>query len=797
MRAHPTVADAAEVERLLAKGNSKTALESAKELHKRLGTPATEALLLQAYVARAQAMLEQGLAPEAQALLTMVRERFPSAGEKVKDLQARLMTTGDSLEELLRPLCDPALSAEARARIERAIRTGLTDPSALARSTALDPEHPLRRAAAALEHAFQAVTSGPVEDAVLELPEISRRSPLAPWKPLLRAIACFYRREDAACEENLRAVDPESAPARLVPALRAMLAGHAPEPLSRAAAALAAQAGGNLGNVHAALVALEKSFEGGHNKTILQRIREAVSAAQQECPELVAPLRQHIYVRAVLDDIPVGAVTSAVGGLVSRDAEFCRLLARACETDDEMLLSACMMWDEFRQNAIREGWFPAGGPEAATLDLHMAELAANLDPEEIEDAREGFQGQIRKETPEGFSVPEADLAFLDAGWLYERACTSDPHVEAFESWMSWAAKNPQGAKTEAVAQAWHRALPNDSRPLLYLMQAAEDRHALKKALGYLEQAEAVDGLNPEVRRARFRLLGRRVIQYLQQHKVRLAEKELVKLRGLPEAREGDRLAAVAALRRATDLLLGNNAGVVAAQKQLDEVLGGPRAGALVALGVAQFCGLEGGRLPAKSELPSTQSWAEAAARASTVGQGLGFGLLIPDEWQAEIFRELSTSSSLDAPALLALGAAALRQNLRELAYAVSAAGLARGGASEARFLLMRARALPEWLDKRRDNCLGAVIELARRDRDTELADEALTARRQSFLGFLLDGEPLDARRVKRIVELERRSRTFPAVGDSWFEDEFEQEPQPVRRRRKRRKLPTPAQEELF
>jgi hypothetical protein len=796
MRAHPSVADAAEVERLLARRNSKAALESAKELHKRLGTPATEALLLQAYMARAQAMLEHGMAPEAQALLAMVRERFPSAGEKVKDLEARFMSAGDSLEELLRPLSDPALSADTRARIERAIRTGLTDPSALARSTALDPENPLRRAAAALEQAFQAVTSGPVEDRALELPEISHRSPLAFWKPLLRAIACYYRREDGACEENLRAIDAESAPGRLVPALRAMLAGHAPESSSHAASALAAQAGGNLGNVHAALGALEESFERGHHKAILQRIREAVSAAQHECPEMVAPLRQHIGVRAMVNNIPAGAVTSAMGGLVSRDAEFCRLLARACETDDDALLFACMIWEEFRQNAIREGWFPANGPEAATLYLHMAKLAANLDPEEVSDACERFQAQIRQETPEGFPMPEVDLPFLDAGWLYERACASDPHAEAFESWLAWSANNPQGAKSETVAQAWHRALPSDPRPLLYLMREAESRHALKKALGYLEQAEAVDGLNPEVRRARFRLLARSVIHHLQQRKLRLAERELLKLRGLPQARENDRPACVAGLRRAMCLLQGDHSGAVAAKAELEEVLGGPRAGALAATGVAQLCGLVE-RLPNKSALASTQSWAEAAARACTVGNGLGFALLIPDEWQPEIFRDLSASSSPDVPALLALGAAALRQDLRELAYAVSAAGLARGGVSEARFLLIRAQALPEWLEKRRDDCLAAVIELARRDRDTELAGEALTLRRQSFLGFLREGERFDARQVKRVVDHERRSRAFRA-GAPWSEENFQPEPLPVRRRRRKQQaLPIPPQEELF
>jgi hypothetical protein len=97
---------------------------------------------------------------------------------------------------------------------------------------------------------------------------------------------------------------------------------------------------------------------------------------------------------------------------------------------------------------------------------------------------------------------------------------------------------------ETVAEAWHRALPNDPRPLLRLMRDAEGRQALKKALRYLERGEELDGLSPEVRRARFRLLARSAIRYLKQGKTRLAKKELSQLEDLPQARENDRPAAI-------------------------------------------------------------------------------------------------------------------------------------------------------------------------------------------------------------------------------------------------------------
>ena len=74
---------------------------------------------------------------------------------------------------------------------------------------------------------FSAVTSGPLPDGALErLDVISRHSPLAPWKLLVRAIDAYYRRDDAAVLANLSAIPPDSAPARLAPVL-GCLAGSA------------------------------------------------------------------------------------------------------------------------------------------------------------------------------------------------------------------------------------------------------------------------------------------------------------------------------------------------------------------------------------------------------------------------------------------------------------------------------------------------------------------------------------------------------------------------------------------
>jgi hypothetical protein len=97
---------------------------------------------------------------------------------------------------LVRPLNDPGLAAEQRTAIDRRLQQEVWDLASLAGCKALPADHELRRAAAALDRALIAATSGPVTDDALALPEVSRRSPLAPWKLITRAIAGFHRRDD-------------------------------------------------------------------------------------------------------------------------------------------------------------------------------------------------------------------------------------------------------------------------------------------------------------------------------------------------------------------------------------------------------------------------------------------------------------------------------------------------------------------------------------------------------------------------------------------------------------------------
>ena len=163
------------IRELIAGRHSKAAVELAKDLHKGAGTAETETLLLDAYQCRIEDMLRLGMAVEAKILLEMVGRRFPSSRSRMIDLQREIAVVDGRLDEVVAPLADDNLSPEVRDRIETFVRQRVYDLPALAGVSSLPREHSLREGASALAAAFQAVTTGPVDDRVAALSQVSFR----------------------------------------------------------------------------------------------------------------------------------------------------------------------------------------------------------------------------------------------------------------------------------------------------------------------------------------------------------------------------------------------------------------------------------------------------------------------------------------------------------------------------------------------------------------------------------------------------------------------------------------------
>ncbi len=741
------------VRQLIANGKQKVALEKAKEIHKAQHSAASEALLVDAYAARISSLMQQNLTVEAKSLLELARERYPSHRERLDQLTAPAMARAGNLAELVQPLSDPATTSERRMAIEQALQQELWDLGALAECGALPPDDPLRKAASALHRAFLAVTNGPVDEESLALPEVSRRSPLAPWKMLLRAISSFYRREDETCRKCLDAIQPDSAPARLVPAIHAMLGDKTGAHLTAASAALLSRTKESAGALRTALDALDRAFASDDKSHMLQAIRAAMQECRRNAPGLADRLMQHIEVRSAMAGLSPDKMTAAAGRRARQEASLLRLMARGLEEtkDEEKLAVAAGMWNEFRIQAVREGWFAENGVEAAAIYLHIAGLLTKL-------PREMKQQLDRSARRDG-----VDAIFVQPNTLYQRACAIDPHSEAFSQWMDWA-KGETGGKAKRIAEAWHKAVPLDMAPILYLMKTAEKRGSFPAALKYLAKAERIDSVHSDVRKARLRLMAGNAIRQIQQKKYDAALKEVAAMDELPQSQQAGRPAFLAALRYTVNVARGNTEQAAAHRAAIDWQLEDRAAGGMLASSVAAACKAAPENLGPVDRLKPAEraSLPAAMARVAELAEDMRITLSLPKAWLYETQKQLwQDRDALDTARLRTLAEAALRAKFTDLAYAATAAGLERGVATEARFLFLRAQSLPAWQSDRSEVCAAAAATLARQKRDTELIEEAV-----ELLHGPLDADDLTVTldQAAEVLRKEKAEQTVPGNG---------------------------------
>lgn len=776
------------IHKLLARGHHREAVNQAKFVHKSLGSQESEELLVEAYRGRIRQMLDRGMLVESSALLGSVLERYPSARPALEETQWLLAARSGRLETLLKPLGEPELSRERRAAIEGVIRREVTDPAALAECPALAAGHPLRRAAAALVQALDKVTNGPVEDDAVALPEVSRRSPLAPWKLLVRAIAHFYAEDDEACGKCLESIEDGTVVARLKPALRAMLSDSV-EPLKPAERTLIAQVQGRSAELRAALQLLDEAFEEEAETRVVAMVRRAVKLCGKFRSDLLDKLRQRTFVRFYVADIGLADVSSALGGSFPPNAHFWQLFARAIERERNVAM-ACALWDEFRQNAIREGWFAEDGAEVAALYLHLAGLLQRLSEKGLRHAQRDYAAEFTglgfiyeivrtgRPTRPGRAEGNRSTDFLYPERLYRRASRIDPDPEVFRLWLGYGQRESHWRPADEAALAWHEAVPDDVRPLLHLMESAEKRNAFQKALGYVEEAERIGGLNPEVRRARLRLWVSTAKRHLKDKKTHLAEKDFEAIAALPQVREGDRLAFLAALRWVGACIAQDDDGRDRWETEVAGLLESRLASVSILNGLGKACGLGPSGLSMPTLAKQEQGRVAAAlARAAALCDDMGALLELPSSLGDRMVGELSSPDcKIDPLGLRMLAEAALRTYQYELAYAASALGLNRSDADPARFLLLRAQCVPFWDRSRRHQCISAAAELARRRRDMGLVGEAVELLRGSgrrSYGFApwQDEEvreilEIRAEEVEEILRTEREQRAFEGAPPS-------------------------------
>lgn len=773
---------------MLREGTIEAAVGRAEILNERDDCPESAALLAGAITARIDQAIPIAKASVIRSMVKGAIHRLPGHRPEFERRLDYLSAWHGDASGLLRPWATTDLSTAERSRLGGEVRRWIRDPRHLASCTVLDEQHELRRSATGIWEAFSTVTSGPVSDEQIALPEVSRRSPLAPWKFLIRALASFYRMDDGDTRRNMERIPDDSAPGRLKPVLDAMIRSSSTRHLPANSRKLIKQVHPDSARLRRALQTVDRLLGATDPNKQRQAIRAAVKECEHSNHDLLVPLRQHLSIRCWLEDVPAVEVRRAMGAPSYKDTSFWRLLARASEVRaDEMfdvvhLFHACAAWEEFRRHAIAAGWIAAEGPEEAAIYLRMAMLLKKpprgTDPSAFESRFDGQRDHYRDQPTEIRQLAPTsppDTYFLYPHEVYARAAYCHPSTEVFQEWLDWTHETFEHWRpADEVALAWHRAMPDRPQPLLLLVDSAERRNALKKALGHLDRAEALDPLDGQVVRARLRLLVSTTRRHLKAGKLHLAEKDLAQLTALPGMDGAHQRAFLEALRFSSALLGGDHEAASEHRDRTVRLAGGELAAHAVLGGVASACGQGVATirdvLPPLPALLRQGALPAAAAWACDAGERMAYPLVIPSGWLRRLREDLAAGPcGLEPAALERLANAALRQREDRLAYAAAGAGLRLGGPRDARFLLLRGQTLPGFASPRRVRAMRACLTLARRAGDTLLAGVVLDVHRRwtgrdrgaMVWGIDTEIEPLVDQQLARVLRREREAQDYP------------------------------------
>lgn len=774
----------ADVNALIASGKCKQAVELAKEHHKRANTVESRRLLVQTYVARIEQFHSKGMGKEAQTLLEMVQQRFPAERHLLEETQVKTLASGGRIDELLRPLASEQISPGVRASIENALARNVTDLAAVASCRSLPPDHPVRAGAAAIWKAFSAVTSGPVNDSDVALTEISHRSPFAGWKMAIRALALFYRHDDAGCRRALDAIPAESAVKPVETLVRQMLDGV--KPALGIANVLYGRIAVDDRSLKSALEKIESYIDSHILDPVLSSMRDALRQCAAGRPELLDKLRRNLFVVCITEGLLPKDFMATLGRMTV-DAGVWQEIAR--RSDKQMPeLAVAVYWERFLRHAVAEGLFSDSSHEAAAVWLHIGKLLSPFSLRRLTQKVERMVGhRITDSMYHNRNIeitdlcPKSDQELLEfltvPGQGFAQAAAIQPRTQIFDQWLRWAQRHKLPEKQqEDIAMRWHASLPRDVSPLVVLSAAAEVRNALSLAKKRITEAETIDPLNKQVRSARIRLTMAITWRHFHEHKAHLVEKDIADLRALPSMNEGDRAAVVDAMTCHWHSMQSNPTGAANSRELVVTRLG--RIGGEILLTSIKAMATRQPVFQLPASVPSDEAnpsgIASLHARLLRLSDDLNLKIYRPTDWlkiELEVLRQTPCPISNADVLVLGMGAAANRN--RELAYQASVAGLARADspALTARFLLLRANSLNQrWQQPRTTQCLRAALELAKQAHDEELLNEVFSAVDADYVTSELisgtrDNEQIEPAVLQLVLDKEKQAVEFPTRGD--------------------------------
>lgn len=720
----------------LERTREREAVKAAKALCKAAPGPESEELLLRARLARAEALLRSGAAADARQLLDDLTSGQHRMGDRIALLRARIDAHLGHFDSILADISNGEGSAELQDPLLHILRDHVTDPRVIANSTVLPADHPLRLEARAADRFFRASVEGPLAPEDQEVAsQVPRRSPLAPFVLAGHAVQAAYRGDDESIDRLARLMPENSAPARLIPVLHAIAGGDRSAAASPPERRLLEAVEGGTARLRRDLLALEEAFETGRIEPVVSLSRRILLEFRENAPDLAPEFLLFLAVEFPFTQLffePIGKLIAEHAG--SR-AEELRILALSAEHGGAPE-EAIQRWDEFL--AAREP--PVDPRDTALVLMRQAECAKMVkerqgrcscgnpdcpggDPwdDDWDDEWDDGCGDEWDEDWDESSSDQEEVVATDPARYLEAAAEIWPSTHTWAALLEEYADSDQEA--EATAIRWHEADPLALPPLLHLLQATEKRGAVRKALRWLEKAEALEPGHVEVRAGRFRLLLAGAAHRIRKGIFRLAREDVAELEKTPHGKDPQFRVLLAALRF---FVAEDENGRGAAMSVLEEEL--EKTGAAFFLRRVREALRAERTIPAISRgggKPSPELAALVLARASRVFDAASWPLVPEPAWVEALLRGLKADLEPATKDLEALCRLATELVELEILYRLAGRGLRRPGPGRYRFLLHRARALRRASEMdRRERCLGAVLTLARQVGDRETDTEA-------------------------------------------------------------------------
>jgi len=196
--------------RQLEKGDAKAALKEAKACYRAEPSDDHRQLLEEAFLGRVEQLHRLKQNADARAVLADLRELRPTSPhvvERIPRLQVVIGDSGANAAELLRE--DPALLIQ------------MVDEAVLDARAVIPDDGETKPQVLAVREALAAVERGEDQAAAEHLKSISKNSPLADWRLLVRGLSAFYNREDERTRKNWERLDPERPAGRIAATLLA------------------------------------------------------------------------------------------------------------------------------------------------------------------------------------------------------------------------------------------------------------------------------------------------------------------------------------------------------------------------------------------------------------------------------------------------------------------------------------------------------------------------------------------------------------------------------------------------